>query len=191
MTNTADASEAPRPAASGTPLPPALTRALDAPQSPRDGSGVPLPPYLPGRAAAFHDVHAAPLELTDAMELEVEEDIESEGWPDLPDQGAAVPAWDDGDNDAIIDSAARAEASGSTEFPLDAFFVPTDSKRVPMGYDDAEHREVAGRVADRLEEMAQAVRARGMPALGAAPTSDELAKLIAAVVAGFFARERK
>jgi hypothetical protein len=189
MTNTGDASEAPLPVASGTPLPPVLTRALDAPQSPRDGSPVPVPPYLPGRAAAFHNVDAAPLELSDTVEVEAEDDFESEGWPDLPDQGAAVPAWDDGNNDVIVDSGARA-ASGS-EFPIDAFFVPTDSKRVPMGYDDAEHREVAGRVADRLEELARAVRARGMPALGAAPTSDELAKLIAAVVAGFFARERE
>jgi hypothetical protein len=61
---------------------------------------------------------------------------------------------------------------------------------VPSGYDPAEHRAMAERVASRLEETARLIRERGIGALGGAHGGDELTRLIAAVAAGFFAREQ-
>jgi hypothetical protein len=125
------------------------------------------------------------------MPWEVPEEVAADtpemvSWPHHAVQGAALPAWDDGTADGEAEEVAPSRGDQQlTAFPLDAFFVPLDSSSVPNGYGEAEHRALAGRVADRLEELARALRQRGMPVLGAGGTSDELARLIAAVVAGF------
>jgi hypothetical protein len=55
--------------------------------------------------------------------------------------------------------------------------------------DDQWQQDVTERVAARLEELAQEVRARGIAALGAAENADELSRLLAGVIAGFLARD--
>jgi hypothetical protein len=104
---------------------------------------------------------------------------------ELPEQGAAMPQWSVEDRDS---DEAPPPPAPSAEFPLDAFFVPTDSHSVPAGYGE-EHGPVAERVAARLEDMAGAVRTQGLAALGGTGATDELTRLIAAVVAGYLARE--
>jgi hypothetical protein len=218
MSNAGDASGVPLPpaitrepvvsemsrSASSMPLPPFLPGA-----TPRAEMA---PEPAPGRAA-----EPAPLELTEAMESAAVEPVD---WPDMrgDDEGDAMRPWDDGTGDDAVEDAVRAateaarvaaegqhvgaepdradaEAGGDADapdgdFPLDAFFVPLDSQRVPTGYDEAEHREVAERVSGQLEELAKSIRTRGMTALGATPASDDLSKLIAAVVAGYYTRAR-
>jgi hypothetical protein len=156
-------------------------------------------------AAAETDADTADSAETDADQAGADV-FGGDRWPHLQEQGAAMPAWDDGSADEA--SAARTERPAAA-FPLDAFFVPEHSRRVPAGYDEAEHREMAERLAGQLEALAGALRQRGMLALagplpGAAPLSgpslgaaspggsrgtDELGRLIAAVVAGYYARE--
>jgi hypothetical protein len=163
----------------------------------------PLPWESSAATSATGDdgVEPGQLELTEVSEPAAAESVE---WPDMrgEDEGDAMRPWDDGTEIGEFEEAvraderrgtAKAEADGSDaagDFPLDAFFVPLDSQRVPTGYDEAAHREVAERVAGRLESLAQAVRTRGMTALGATRSSDHLTTLIAAVVAGYYARER-
>ncbi|CAN5848157.1 hypothetical protein BH23GEM9_BH23GEM9_04650 [soil metagenome] len=139
--------------------------------------------------------------------IEDSAEAESRDVFDAPsDQGSAERpeelSGEDTEDEAAGEFAANAEygdapdpAGGENErdrFPMEAFFVPAQAQRVPVGYD--EHRHVAERVAVRLEELADNVRRRGLSALG--PVSrdehtnlDELSRLIAAVIAGFFARE--
>jgi hypothetical protein len=118
----------------------------------------------------------------------------AEGWPDVLEEGSAMAAWDSGDEGAATPAADEHgdedQPEADAAFPIEAFFVPGDSQRIPSGYHDADHRAIAARVAARLEEMAAQVRQEGIAALGATKDADELTRLIAGVVAGFFARER-
>ena len=72
------------------------------------------------------------------------------------------------------------------EFPLDAFIIPEDAKRLPTGY-DLRHDE-SEHVAERLEQLARQVRTRGLAGLGSAAGSDELARVIAGAIADFVGR---
>jgi hypothetical protein len=53
----------------------------------------------------------------------------------------------------------------------------------------ADRQDMDARVADRLEALAARVRQEGLSALGNVPDQDELARLIGAVVAGFYHTE--
>jgi hypothetical protein len=168
-----------------------------------------VPPFLPGHryrppasrgtAAAAGGAGGAGGEATSqGGEYRGREDDDAvpaaEGWPDVREEGSAMAAWDSGDDGAATPAADERGEEDQPEadaaFPIEAFFVPGDSQRIPSGYDDAEHRAIAARVAARLEEMAAQVRQYGIAALGATKDADELTRLIAGVVAGFFARER-
>jgi hypothetical protein len=131
-----------------------------------------------------------PWEAEAEAEAQAEEaEAEEEGWPELPEAGGGVvSAW--GEEEEEEEEEGEAGGADQKAFPLDAFFVPTDSSRVPSGYDEDEHRRIVDGVASQLEDLAHAVRERGIGALGAASATDDLSRLIAAVVAGYYARER-
>ena len=99
-------------------------------------------------------------------------------------QGDATPPRADTSADEW--SPGEDTSTASASFPLDAFFIPDDAQRLPTGYDLA-HDE-AEHLADRLEQLARQVRARGLGALGEAAGHDELTRAIAAAVAGYVQR---
>jgi hypothetical protein len=141
-------------------------------------------------------------------------DPEHDSWPVDAADGDAVPAWSDdeaeGDVQAsddastydeigemILDEVAQPDpwdvepeqgeaAAGDADFPLNAFIVPAGVQRVPSGY---ENRDVARRVAHRLDELAQLLRAGGLGALGRADSIDELSRVLAAIVTGYVSRD--
>ena len=121
------------------------------------------------------------------------------------------PAGDGGgaSHDALPPLVSRApeeaddvDEEGSSPFPLDAFFIPEDSDRVPMGMDPdsprgEHHRSPSARtrsvaayapadVAERLEELAARLRARGTStAVGWAEDSDPLRRALGEALARF------
>ncbi|HUF49216.1 MAG TPA: hypothetical protein VMN60_00170 [Longimicrobiales bacterium] len=104
-------------------------------------------------------------------------------WTTGGEVGAAVPAWQsEGDEGAE----AMAVPPPAAEFPLDAFIIPEDARRLPTGY-ELEHDE-AERLAERLEQLARQVRTRGIAALGSAPGSDDLSRVIASAIVAHFDR---
>jgi hypothetical protein len=152
-------------AAQHGPVPPAITKPQH--ESVRL-TGDLLPPFMPGRPAitATTATAAAP---------------------------AASTAWDtEGalhEFDGAKHGTARQEAADKpSKFPLDAFFVPAGVEHVLAGYDENAQRAMADRVGTLLETMAREVRERGIDALSE-PGSDELARLIAAAVAGYYSPE--
>jgi hypothetical protein len=78
--------------------------------------------------------------------------------------------------------------SAAPGFLLDMYYLPEDTS-LGAGAAAGEGREVAERVAAQLDELAQDLRQNGMAALGTRTSPGELARLLAAVVAGFYARE--
>jgi hypothetical protein len=170
----------------GAPAPPAVTR----PVRTAGMGGTIRPPYMPrhdGRTSYAAPEPPATSDPADDMLAD------AAGWPNLPEQGAAVPAWgtqadqaEDGTEARNASSHAPADADS---FPLDAFFVPPDAPRSPNGYDATEHDAVSERIASRLEDLARFIRSRGVAELSGHETSDELTRLVAAVVTGFVTRE--
>jgi hypothetical protein len=112
---------------------------------------------------------------------------EAGDWPEVPDLDAAVAAWVAEDEAGTPETGTQPESAA--EFPLDAFYVPADAERLPNRDADGDRPTMQERIADRLETMAAAVRSEGLAALGTAGSADELTRLVAAVVAGYIARE--
>ncbi len=116
-----------------------------------------------------------------------------------PDGGHAAPAWGDqqevegdafspppqlDDEGSVMPQAERADRS----FPLDAFIIPPDSKRLPKGLEHAEelHLEIAEALAQRLEAVAQRLRREGFAGLlHHQPEQEPIDTLIAGVLAGY------
>lgn len=189
------------------PLPPFIpgrTRALPA-QPPATVAPTPWEASAAARQAARRNAERM---------AELERDAGMPGWPVLGDDGSSVPSWEDdaapspaADNGgtprgapatAFADSPAEpfrppagareATAAGDeADFPLDAFFVPEHSTRIPAGYDPDVHRAVSQQVAARLDELAATIRRSGVHTIGATPSPDDLSRIVAAVVAGFYA----
>jgi hypothetical protein len=166
----------------GTPVPPAVTRPV------RTGGmqGAIRPPYLPGGSSHTAAQPAAPPEPAADDLL-----TEAAAWPSLPEQDTAAPAWGMDSHEGDADSGAQTEtAADADDFPLDAFFVPADATRSPSGYDVSEHDAISERTAGRLDDLARFIRLRGVTGLDAHQSSDELTRLITAVITGFVAREQ-
>jgi hypothetical protein len=120
-------------------------------------SGTLVPPFIPGHDRDRTAAAAAPQA---AAVAPVQESI-------APAAQAAPPR----------DPEAEPAPEVRAEFPLDAFFVPADSQRVPSGYDV---QDAADRLAARLEALAEQIRTAGLAAVHAAAADDELARAIAA-----------
>jgi hypothetical protein len=133
-----------------------------------------------------------------------------------PEEPVARDRWEPEALDEVWDPADLAEptaaADDAAEWPLspadkhsadDAWWltVPREAAAVPKEdageapHDEADLQHVADRVAARLEELAQEIRRRGLAALSAGMPEDErlrldeLSRLIAAVIAGFYGHE--
>jgi hypothetical protein len=108
--------------------------------------------------------------------------------PMTPAAGAAAPEPDDLGVDAA--AALMAAAPRPTIVPpsLEAFRVASTPDLLPV-HAPGEGRDVAERVARQLDELSRDLRENGMAALGKRTSTGELARLIAAVVAGFIARD--
>ena len=73
-------------------------------------------------------------------------------------------------------------------FPLDAFIIPPDAKRLPKGLEHAEelHLEIAEALAKRLEAVAQRLRREGFAGLLHHDAAQEpIDTLLAGVLAGY------
>jgi hypothetical protein len=140
---------------------------------------------------------------TEADGAAAEEPVTLERWePEALDE-----VWDPTDlaePTAAADDAAEWPLSTADESSADDAWwvsVPREAAAVPQEYagetqhDEADLQHVADRVAARLEELAQDIRRRGLAALTAGMPEDErlrfdeLSKLIAAVIAGFYGHE--
>lgn len=96
----------------------------------------------------------------------------------LAEEGAAMPVWDTHET---------LPQDQPAEFPLDAFFIPEYARSVVTSA-PGDGDEIAGRVAERLDELSRRVRERGLTALGETTDPDELTRLLAGVIAGFVTR---
>jgi hypothetical protein len=119
----------------------------------------------------------------------------------LEDGGQVVPAYGDeesaedaafspppqfDDEGAVMPQPERADKS----FPLDAFIIPPDTKRLPKGLEHAEelHLEIAEELAKRLEAVAQRLRREGFAGLlHHEPGHEPIDTLLAGVLAGYLA----
>lgn len=120
-----------------------------------------------------------------------------------PEGGQAVPAY--GDEESVEDAAFSSPPQVDEEgvvigeperadrlFPLDAFFIPPDTKRLPKGLEHAEvlHLEVAEALAKRLESVAQRLRREGFAGLlHVEPGQEPIDTLIAGVLAGYLSNQ--
>ena len=99
---------------------------------------------------------------------------------------------------ASVEAATPVEqAESDASFPLDAFIVPDDARRVPAGFAggaqeaDAETPQEAVELADRLERLAAELRRGGIDAVRTRLAStDRLDALLAAVLTGYDAGHR-
>ncbi|MEO5511703.1 MAG: hypothetical protein ABIS27_13815 [Longimicrobiales bacterium] len=116
-----------------------------------------------------------------------------------PNGGQVVPAWGDeqeveedafspppqfNDEGGVMEQPERADHS----FPMDAFIIPPDTKRLPKGLEHAEelHLEIAEALAKRLESVAQRLRREGFAGLlHHDENAEPIDTLIAGVLAGY------
>jgi hypothetical protein len=127
-----------------------------------------------GNATPEHAHSPASIEVTDDESPQTGRG-EFEGWELLEEEGSAEPAY--GDEVPLIDG-------GREEFPLDAFIIPEHSQRLPTGYEE-ELAAMGERVAERLEDIARQIRARGIGSFGDTHDTDELSRILAALIAGY------
>ena len=86
------------------------------------------------------------------------------------------------------------EVESDGTFPLDAFIIPEDARRVPAGFSASGEEEskadgAVRKMAETLERIAMDLRRDGAVSLTRQLTSsDELEALLAAVLSGFAAR---
>lgn len=118
------------------------------------------------------------------------------------DAGQALPPWQD-EVESVAELSAphleQATAGGdgapaedpAREFPLDAFIIPEDTKRIPAGVAASEElqRQLAEEVAARLVTLAAQLRERGLAAL-LEPSNDRepVDVILAAVLSGYLSR---
>ncbi|MBR9988840.1 MAG: hypothetical protein KFH98_03735 [Gemmatimonadetes bacterium] len=131
-------------------------------------------------------------------------DAGHDDWPVDADDGSAVPvngATDDEDleliGELLLDEVVPAdpwdteaepdEPDDAAPFPLDAFIVPAGVQNV-SGYGDS---DVAQRVAHRLDELARRLRDDGLSSLGDTAGVDELSRVLAAIVTGYVAGDKR
>lgn len=99
-----------------------------------------------------------------------------------PEESSAAHAPQTGQNGIAEQDVPYVETDGPVPgFPLDAFIVPGGAAQLPEGYS----QEIGEAVADRLEALAGQIRTHGVESLGAGRDTDELARLVAALVTGF------
>jgi hypothetical protein len=171
----------------GTTREPLRTWHLPGPSAPPSQQGTPS--AAPWDIAAFTTAdYEAPRSIHDPPH---------DAWPVAAPAGSAMPPWGDGVSAEPPEEshAATASKSGHSEedvpyletdgpvagFPLDAFIVPAAQ---PGGF----NQEISGAVADRLEALARQIRMHGLESLGTGRDTDELARLVAALVSGFVSR---
>lgn len=126
-----------------------------------------------------------------------------DAWPVAAPAGSAIPPWGDGmsaeppeesraahvpqtgQNGIIEQDVPYVDTDGPVAgFPLDAFIVPGGAAQLSERYS----QEISEAVADRLEALAAQIRTHGVESLGAGRDTDELARLVAALVTGFVSR---
>jgi hypothetical protein len=159
-------------------------------------------PWVP-TAPASHDMSAA---TGPSVTAEVETDAGSaprdlDAWESgiEGDGGQAVPAYGDEESaeDAAFSPPPQLDEEGAVipqperqdrSFPLDAFIIPPDAKRLPKGLEHAEelHLEIAEALAKRLEDVAQRLRREGFAGLlHHEPGQEPIDTLLAGVLAGY------
>lgn len=150
------------------PLPPAVTRQPGTSARPASAD-VMLPPFVPAAARAAAEYGAAVEATAPAVAVSAEA---------MSAVTVAEPAAEDGET-----------------FPLDAFIVPDDARRVPAGLGSEAVEDVATgeilAVAERLEAIARRVRAHGEAAIHElAAGEDRLDAMVSALLAGYIAGRR-
>lgn len=151
---------------------------------PADGNSRLAPPFL-GEPTA-----AAPVRKVPAAD-ELTHDDASVPWADFSDEGTVEPMFeaDVSETEAVLASLAKAEA----EFPLDAFIIPEQSKRVPTGL---EGKPVSNHpaptpvteLAERLEKLSHRLRVEDSEVvLRRLAAGDKLDALLGGLLAGFLA----
>jgi len=153
-----------------TPAPPAQA-------TPAPWWGSPAPSVAGGGPAVLRAAEPR-IEPSTASEQDDDDSVDSsglDGWNMLEEEGSAEPAY--GDEAPLVDG-------GREEFPLDAFIIPEHSQRLPTGYEE-ELAHITERIAERLEDMARQIRARGIGSLGDTQDTDELSRIMAALIAGY------
>ena len=181
------------------------TPPLEAPVVPTPPARDPNEPVMPWEEHLFMEATpAAGPAVTAESDAEASVPRDLDDWESGIDEngGQAVPAYGDeqavehdafspppqlNDEGAVMPEPERADQS----FPLDAFIIPPDAKRLPKGLEHAEEvqLEVAEELARRLEAIAQRLRREGFTGLLHPDTNQEpVDTLIAGVLAGYLSQ---
>jgi hypothetical protein len=160
-------------------------------------------PWIPTETPVSHEISAAagPAVTAEVGSRMNGDDNDLDAWESgiEGDAGQVVPAYGDAESagDAAFSPPPQLNEEGAVipqperddrSFPLDAFIIPPDAKRLPKGLEHAEelHLEIAEALAKRLEAVAQRLRREGFAGLLHHETGQEpIDTLLAGVLAGY------
>jgi hypothetical protein len=171
------------PPRSGSPMPPAFTK-HGIGRGATNGDGRLAPPFIGGPNTPGSE---SPIQQPPSA-------ASSAGGGNMPwetrDEGVVEPAFE-ADTDAAL--AELDQQASREEFPLDAFIVPEETKRMPAGMEGQampagpEPSHVTA-LADRLEKLSHRLRVEDTNAmLGKLARGDRLDALLAGLLAGYLA----
>lgn len=171
------------PPRSGSPLPPAFTKHGDG-RGASNGDGRLAPPFVGGPGGIWRDE-------PEAQQPPITASSGGGGMPwQTPDEGVVEPAFE-ADTDAVL--AELDQQAIREEFPLDAFIVPEETRRMPAGMEGQamptgpEPTHVTA-LADRLEKLSHRLRVEDTNAmLSKLARGDRLDALLAGLLAGYLA----
>lgn len=172
----------------GSPLPPAVTQWTV--NGTGDRGAAPVPPFAPGGSAPPPRAQLA----TPQPEPESDDLM---GWSSMSDEdGIVEPMFEEDVAVTTAEILASAEAERE-EFPVDAFIIPEDARRVPTGMapdvvEAAKHHmhdkpDTAHEIADRFEKLSRRLRNEEIDSLlPSLMRGDRFDSLLAGFLAGYF-----
>jgi hypothetical protein len=172
----------------GSPLPPAVTQWTV--NGTGDRGAAPVPPFSPGASVPAVPA-AAPAPQLDAPVL-MPWDIGGE----TSDDGVVEPMFEEDVAATTEEILANAQASRE-EFPVDAFIIPEDTRRVPTGLSAGvveaakshmyDKPDTAHELADRFEKLSRRLRNEEVDTLlPSLMRGDRFDSLLAGFLAGYF-----
>jgi hypothetical protein len=150
--------------------------------------------------SASDDVESAMI-AADFLEAEPEEEPEPQSWepeeepwePDTEDEGVVRPAFE-ADTDAALEALTQqvAELTKRDDFPLEAFIVPEQAKRIPNGVEGkpTAQPEITplSSLSDRLEKLSHRLRVEETDAIiRRLAGGDRIDTMLAGLLAGYLA----
>lgn len=176
----------------GSPLPPAVTQWTI--NGTGDHGAAPAPPFLPKGTAPTPTPTPTPTPPVMQSTLPTDDILP---WDDdSDDEGVVEPMFEEDVKVTTEEILASAHA-GREEFPVDAFIIPEDTRRLPTGLapevahaaqqHNRDKPDTAHELADRFEKLSRRLRNEGLDSLLPSLTrGDRFDALLAGFLAGYF-----